>query len=39
LGAPIHAKGSQRCRMRFLRNALAYTSKSRRQIVFALINT
>ncbi len=29
----------QRCRVHFLRNALAYASKSQRQMVFALINT
>jgi putative transposase len=29
----------QRCRVHFLRNALAYANKSQRQMVFALINT
>lgn len=29
----------QRCRVHFLRNALAYASKGQRQMVFALINT
>jgi putative transposase len=29
----------QRCRVHFLRNALAYANKGQRQIVFALINT
>ena len=29
----------QRCRVHFLRNALAYTTKGQRQMVFALINT
>jgi transposase-like protein len=29
----------QRCRVHFLRNALAYANKGRRQMVFALINT
>src|SRR5215471_13196571 len=29
----------QRCRVHFLRNALAYAKKSQRQMVFALINT
>jgi len=29
----------QRCRVHFLRNALAYANKGQRQMVFALINT
>jgi putative transposase len=29
----------QRCRVHFLRNALAYANKSQRQMVFAMINT
>ena len=37
--AKVLAATWQRCRVHFLRNALAYAGKGQRQIVFAMINT